>query len=97
MAAKKAGHRLRHQSQPLPGTPSDGSPWIQRRKFQEVDSNWQRREMESPFEQLPTTFHVVSGMANLDILEYVGAEMVEFSAPGIAVSANTMRAVIHAE
>jgi hypothetical protein len=49
------------------------------------------------FEQLPTTFHVVNGMANLDILEYVGAEMVEFSAPGIAVSANTMRAVIPAE
>jgi hypothetical protein len=49
------------------------------------------------FEQLPTTFHVVNGMANLDVLEVVRTEMLVFSGPGIAVSANTMRAVEPAE
>lgn len=45
------------------------------------------------FEQLPTTFHVVNGLANLDVIEYVSAEMIEFSAPGIAVATNGLRVV----
>lgn len=45
------------------------------------------------FEQLPTTFHVVNGLADLDILEYLGAEMVAFSGPGIGVSVNNLRPV----
>lgn len=45
------------------------------------------------FEQLPTSFHAVNGMADLEIVDYVSAEMVEFSAPGVAVSANTFRVV----
>jgi len=51
--------------------------------------NWHR----ATFEQLPTTFHIVNGMADLDILSYVSAEIVEFSGPGIGVSVNHQRAV----
>jgi Acetoacetate decarboxylase (ADC) len=43
------------------------------------------------FEQLPTTFHVVNGVADLPILEYLSAEMIEFSAPGVAVATNGLR------
>jgi hypothetical protein len=82
-------------SQPPPGSQSDSSPI----KFS--DANFKKwtatggsvKWNRATFEQLPTTFHVVNGLANLDILEYVSAEMIEFSAPGIAVCANTMRAV----
>ena len=82
-------------SQPPPGAASDASPI----KF--GDANFKKYTARSgsvkwhraTFEQLPTTFHVVNGLADLEILEYVGAELVEFSAPGIAVSANTIRAV----
>ena len=45
------------------------------------------------FEQLPLSFHVVNGMADLDIVEFVSAEMVQFSGPGIGVSMNTQRIV----
>jgi hypothetical protein len=45
------------------------------------------------FQQLPTTFHVVNGLADLEIKEYVSAEMIEFSGPGIGISTNSMRAV----
>ena len=79
----------------LPGVKGNDSPI----KFE--DSNFKKCKgsggtvqfHRSTFEQLPTSFHVVNGMAELDIVEYVGAEMVEFSAPGIAISANTFRAV----
>lgn len=82
-------------SQPLPGAAGNESPI----KFQ--DSNFKKwqgsggavRWNRATFEQLPTTFHVVNGLADLEIVEYVSAEMVEFSAPGIAVSANTFRVV----
>jgi hypothetical protein len=82
-------------SQPPPGSPSDASPI----KFS--DANFRRWTAKSgsvkwnraTFQQLPTTFHVVNGLADLDVLEYVGAEMIEFAAPGIAVSANSVRAV----
>lgn len=82
-------------SQPLPGVVSDAAPI----KFGDADFKkwtatsgklaWHR----ATFEQLPCSFHVVNGMADLPILEFVRAEMVKFSAPGVAVSANTMRAV----
>lgn len=82
-------------SQPLPGAAGGDSPI----KFQ--DSNFKRWQGDggtvkfnrATFQQLPTTFHVVNGLADLRIVEYVSAEMVEFSAPGIAVSANSFRAV----
>jgi hypothetical protein len=45
------------------------------------------------FEQLPTICHVVNGIADLDILEVVSTEMIEFSAPGVAVATNRHRAV----
>lgn len=82
-------------SQPLPGVAGDESPI----KFS--DGNFKKwigkggsvKWNRATFEQLPTTFHVVNGLADLDILESVSAEMIEFSTPGIAVSANTIRAV----
>ena len=82
-------------SQPLPGTAADASPI----KFSEGNfRKWSAKRGRiawhaATFEQLPTTFHVINGLADLDVLEYTGAEMVEFSAPGIAVSASSMRAV----
>ncbi len=48
---------------------------------------------KATFEQLPLSFKVVNGMANLDLLEIVDAELVSFSGPGIAISANNMRVV----
>ncbi|MDX3899720.1 MAG: acetoacetate decarboxylase family protein [Sphingobium sp.] len=45
------------------------------------------------FEQLPLSFHIVNGMADLDILEFVDAEMVHFTGPGIGIAMNSQRAV----
>ncbi|MCX4140683.1 acetoacetate decarboxylase family protein [Paraburkholderia sp. SEWSISQ10-3 4] len=82
-------------SQPLPGAAGDTSPI----KFS--DANFRKWGGEggsvkwnrATFEQLPTTFHVINGLADLEIIEYLGCEMIEFSAPGIAVSANVIRPV----
>ncbi len=49
------------------------------------------------FEQLPIQFKIVNGMADLDILEVVDAEMVSFSGPGIAIATDGMRPVEPAE
>ena len=45
------------------------------------------------FEQLPTSFHAVNGMAAIPVLEVTGAELVVFSAPGITVASGGVRAV----
>lgn len=45
------------------------------------------------WEQLPLSFHVVNGIADLDILEIVDVEMVKFSGPGVAVAMNSHRVV----
>lgn len=45
------------------------------------------------FEQLPTSFHIVNGVANLDVLEMRSAELVSFSGPGIGIALPNMRAV----
>lgn len=82
-------------SQPLPGAAGDTSPI----KFS--DANFRKWTAEAgsvtwnraTFEQLPTTFHIINGLADLEIVEYLGAEMIEFSAPGVAVSANVLRPV----
>lgn len=82
-------------SQPVPGTAGDTSPI----KFS--DANFRQWKGQggsvkwnhATFEQLPTTSHVVNGLAELEILEYLGAEMIEFSAPGAAVMANVIRPV----
>jgi hypothetical protein len=85
-------------SQPLPGVAGTASPI----KFEESNfKKWKGtggtvRWNRATFEQLPTTCHAVNGLADLDIVEYVGSEFVQFSAPGAAVSANTFRAVIPA-
>ncbi|MFN3219229.1 MAG: acetoacetate decarboxylase family protein [Acidimicrobiales bacterium] len=82
-------------SQPKPGESAGSMPI----KFDDADFKkwkgtggsvtWHR----ATFEQLPTSCHVVNGIADLDILEYVSAEMIEFSAPGNAVATNSHRAV----
>lgn len=82
-------------SLPLPGVKGNDSPI----KFDDASfRKWKGsggtvQFHRATFEQQPTSFHVVNGMAELEVVEYVGAEMVEFSAPGIAISANTFRAV----
>ena len=45
------------------------------------------------FEQLPTTFHVVNGLAQLPMLEFVEATLVTFSGPGIGISMDKLRAI----
>jgi Acetoacetate decarboxylase (ADC) len=82
-------------SQPAPGAAADNSPIKfsggNVRKWRGTGGavQWNR----ASFEQLPTSFHVVNGVANLDMLEVVSVEMIEFSAPGTAVSANVIRPV----
>lgn len=51
--------------------------------------NWNR----ATWEQLPLSFHVVNGIADLDIIEYVDAEMVHFTGPGVGVAMNSHRAL----
>ncbi|WP_235523601.1 acetoacetate decarboxylase family protein [Sphingobium sp. Leaf26] len=51
--------------------------------------NWHR----ATFEQLPLSFHIVNGMAGLDILEVTDAEMVHFTGPGIGIAMNSQRVV----
>jgi hypothetical protein len=51
--------------------------------------NWYR----ATFEQLPLQHHIVNGMADLPLLDYVDAEFVRFSGPGIGVAMNAQRAV----
>jgi hypothetical protein len=78
---------------PRPGEESSG----QTIKFGDADYRKWRASGGSvkwhpaTFEQLPTTFHVVNGIADLPILEYLSAEMIEFSAPGVAVATNGLR------
>jgi len=78
-------------SAPVPGQQS----WAAPMKFHESSLKWtgtgEVRWNKAAFEQLPLTYHIVNGMADLDILEYRGAEMVEFSGPGVGVWANWMR------
>ncbi len=81
-------------SYPPPGSSADPSPVrfgdFSFKKWKGAGTvRWNR----ATFEQLPTTFHVVNGLADLNIVDYVGAEMIEFEGPGIGVSAGVMRAV----
>ncbi len=48
---------------------------------------------KATFQQLPLAAHVVNGLADLDFLEFVDAEMVTFSGPGAGISLHSMRAV----
>ena len=49
------------------------------------------------FEQLPTTFHVVNGLADLDVVEYRGAAYFQAALPGHVISGAEQRAVDPAE
>lgn len=48
---------------------------------------------EGTFEQLPLIFPIVNALAELSVEEYIDAEMVSFSGPGIAISTNSMRPI----
>jgi hypothetical protein len=81
-------------SAPRPGVQAGAAPI----KFD--DANYRKWKAQghlawhkATFEQLPLTFHVVNGMAALDILEYRGVQVIEFSGPGTGVWANSMRTV----
>lgn len=82
-------------SLPLPGTSNEtstikfGDAAFRKWKATGGSVTWHR----ASFEQLPTTCHVVNGIADLDILEVLSAEMIEFSAPGTAVATNGHRPV----
>ncbi len=81
-------------SLPLPNQSGDPSPI----KFGDYDfKKWTGKGSvvwhRATFAQLPTTHHIVNGLADLNVIEFRGAEMVEFSGPGIGVSAGGMRAV----
>ena len=79
---------------PAPGAPGDQSPikfsgFAFRRWTARGSLSWNR----ATFEQLPTTFHVINGLADMDIHEVVDAEIVEFTGPGAGISANSLRVV----
>ena len=80
-------------SQPLPGAPASLSPI----RFEDAKfKKWKAKGgsvkwHKATFAQLPTTCHVVNGIADLEILEYVSAEMIEFSGPGVMVATNSHR------
>ncbi|MDP2679088.1 MAG: acetoacetate decarboxylase family protein [Rhodoferax sp.] len=82
-------------SHPLPGASSGtstmnfGDVAFRKWKAKGGTVKWHR----ATFEQLPTTCHVVNGIADLDILEVVSAEMIEFSGPGSTVATNGHRVV----
>ncbi|WP_322047953.1 acetoacetate decarboxylase family protein [Paraburkholderia sp. J67] len=45
------------------------------------------------FQQLPLAAHVVNVLADLEVIEYIDAELVAFSGPGIGISVDAMRRV----
>ncbi len=81
-------------SYPPPGSTADPSP-IKLGDF--AFKKWKGKGTvkwhRATFEQLPTSFHIINALDDLKILEYVRAEMVEFSGPGLGVWANSMRTV----
>ena len=79
---------------PPPGAPGDQSPikfsgFSFRRWTAKGSLAWHR----ATFEQLPTTFHIINGLAEIANNQVVEAEMVEFTGPGAGISANSLRAV----
>jgi len=82
-------------SAPLPGAEKTVSPidfgGTDFRRWTGTGGNvkWHR----ASFEQLPTTFHIVNGLAALPMREVVNVELIQFSGPGLAVSANALRPV----
>jgi hypothetical protein len=58
-----------------------------------AELTWHRAK----FEQLPTTFHVVNGLADLDVVEYRGAAYFQAALPGHVISGAQQRVVDPAE
>jgi acetoacetate decarboxylase len=82
-------------SQPPAGVQADASPIkfgdaeFKKWKGTGASVKWHR----ATFEQLPITCHIVNGVADLDVLEIVSVEMIEFTGPGVAVATNSHRAI----
>jgi Acetoacetate decarboxylase (ADC) len=83
-------------SQPLPDSGGTSTSPI---KFENADfKRWKAKGgsvkwNRATFQQLPTTCHIVNGIADLEILEYVSAEMIEFTIPGNGVATNFHRVI----
>jgi hypothetical protein len=79
---------------PSPGGAGNESPIkFDGFKFRKWSARGEVAWNRATFEQLPTTFHIINGLADLDVLETVGAELVEFTGPGAGVSAGAVRIV----
>lgn len=78
---------------PVPGGAGDSSPIkLAGFKFRKWTAQGSLKWNRATFEQLPTAFHVINGLADIPMLGVIGAEMVEFSGPGIGISAMAVRA-----
>jgi Acetoacetate decarboxylase (ADC) len=81
-------------SLPPPETAGDASPiQLGDCQFKKWSAQGRIRWHRATFEQLPTTFHIINTLAEIEVIDYVRAEMVEFSGPGIGISAGGIRSV----
>lgn len=79
---------------PSPGGTGDESPVkFEGFKFRRWSGTGSLSWNRATFKQLPTTFHVINGLADLTVGEVIDAELVEFTGPGAGISANALRAV----
>jgi hypothetical protein len=92
----KAGKDLAYvtTSAPLPGSHNNASPIkLDDFAFKKWTGKGRVSWPRATFAQLPTTFHIINALADIEIVDDVGAEIVEFTGPGIGISANSIRAV----
>jgi hypothetical protein len=92
----KAGKDVAYVTTSAPplGSPSDASPIkLSDFSFKKWSGKGSIAWHRARFADLPTSFHIVNALADIEIVEYLSAEMVEFSGPGIGISANTIRLV----
>ena len=94
IGGSEAGTACVTSSYPPPGSGADASPIkLDNFAFKKWRGTGSVKWHRASFEQLPTTFHIVNALADLNSGAVVRAEMVKFSGPGIGVSANTIRTV----
>ena len=65
------------------------APTSYRRWTAEGDFTWHR----ATFEQQPTTFHIIGGLADLDVVELRGGSMYELAGPGLLIAGNDQRTI----
>lgn len=77
---------------PVPGGAGDASPIkLGGFKFRKWTAQGSVKWNRATFEQLPTAFHVINALADIPMTGMIGAEMVEFTGPGIGISAMAVR------